>query len=195
MDCPIIPICSSPGNAPCRHIGAVRSSCDPIVIYKTDPVIRTDQGSPFLADGTEKLLCPRLGPNTAGSLTSCWMKPSDPIPPNTHGKKLHSENTDPVQNAVGQVPSTNSDDPAAGTTFKSAFNSQSQPADYTAQEGTAGLPGILPAADQQNPAPYTPVAEASAEEPGTEFTTGQPNKLALNDFQTSDLGSLFPATG
>lgn len=191
---PSIPIYPHPGIRPCGLSSGVWSSCDPIVIYKTDRVIRTDQGNPFIATGKEKLLCPQLGP---GNPTSCWMKPTDPIPPGTNPRpgQRHSENTDPGQDAVSQTPSTDSIDSALDTTFSSAFNPQSQPADYTTQEGTTGLSGILPAADKQNQAGYTSFQTASADVPETQATTSQPNELANNDFQMDDLSSLFPGTG
>lgn len=127
------------------------------------------------------------------------MKPTDPIPPPSNVRiKPHAENIDPGQNAVGQAPSTDSTDSALDTTFNSAFNPQSQPADYTTQAGTTGLSGIFPATDQQNQAdstPFQPFQAASAEVPEIQATTSQPNELASNDFQIGDLSSLFTETG
>lgn len=161
------------------------------MIYKTDRVIRTKQGNPFIATGKEDLLCPQFVPN---SPISCWIKKTDPIPPPSERQLLKGENTVPGQDAVGQTPSTDSGVSVLDTTFESAFNPQSSPADYTTQE-TTGLAGILPAADQQSQVAYNPFEATSAEVPGIQASTSQPNQLAYNDFQTDDLSSLFAAKG
>lgn len=192
---PRFPICPHPGNATCWHTHSVWSICDPIIIYKTDRFIRTDQGSPFIADPSAKLLCPQLGPNNP---TSCWMKPSDPIPkpffPPLH-KEEKEENTKTGQDTVDQAPTTDSTDSELDPTIQSAFDPQSQPADYTAQEGTTGLPGILPAANPQSPAQPDTFQQASSSVPETQATTSQPNEMAFNDFQPGDLSSMFTETG
>ena len=118
-----------------------------------------------------------------------------PPPTTPSGITRHAENIDPGEDADGKAPSTDYIDPALDTTFKSAYNPQSQPEDYTTQEGTTGLSGILPAADQQNQADSTPFQAVSAEVPDIQATTSQPNELASNDFQFGDLSSLFSGTG
>lgn len=202
-----------------RHSSSVWSSYNLIVIYKTDRVFRTDEGSPFIATGKEKLLCPQLG---RGNPTSCWMKPTDPIPPPKTPIGKHAENDTPDQNSVAQTPDTDSSvDSALDPSLKSAFNTQSQPADYTIQGGTAGLsgilpainqqnqapstpiqgataevPAILPATNQQNPVPYTPIQGTTSEVPAIQPAASQPNQVSYNDFQLDnlDLSSIFPAT-
>ena len=200
----------------------VWSSCNLIVIYKTDRVIRTDEANPFIASGKEKLLCPQLG---SGNPTGCWIKPTDPQPAGKtpSGTQKVSENDTPGQDPVAQTPNTGSSvDSALDPSLKTAFNTQSQPTDSTTQGWTAGLSGILPATDQQNPVPYTPIQGATAEVPATLPATdqqnpvpytpiqgatpevpaippaaSQPNQVANNDFQNGelDLGSMFPVKG